>query len=407
MTPSVILCALCGQHQGAVLREPGFETLCAHAGEDPARYMGAVVPPIYQNSLFVAPDAETFGIPWDDESRGYGYTRFSNPTTDILETKLAALERTEAARCFGSGMAAVAAVMMHCAKAGDHIVAVETIYGPTRVLLNNYLSRFDIGVTYVQGTDPQQFADALRSNTRLFFLESPSTFVFLLQDLAAVAALAQEKGIFTAIDNSWASPYFQNPADFGMDLTLHSATKYLGGHSDILAGAVMGPKALMEGIKAQEGGLVGGILDPFAAWLMLRGIRTLPLRMERHQSSALAVARFLEEHPRVARVHYPGLPSHPQHDLGRRQMRGCSGLLSFELKDGTQADAYAFVNRLRYFGIGVSWGGFESLAVPTMFGTGRGDFAMASSRAARWGARLHVGLETVEDLLDDLENALA
>ncbi len=376
------------------MREPGFETLLAHHGENPARYEGAVVPPIYQASLFTAPDSETF------ETRSgrpdlYEYTRFSNPTTDILQNKLAAIERTEACRCFGSGCAAVAAAIMHCAKAGDHVVAVETIYGPTRAILTSYLADFGIEATFIPGADPQQFLDATRKTTKLYYLETPSTLVFNLQDLGAIASLAKERGIATAVDNSWASPYFQNPAEFGIDLVVHSATKYLGGHSDIVAGVVMGSKAMIDAIGRNEGMLLGGILDPFAAWLMLRGVRTLSIRLERHQSNALTVARYLEAHPRVDRVNYPGLASHPQYELGRRQMRGFSGLLSFTLKDGGRPAAHAFVDKLRYFGIGVSWGGFESLAIPVPLGPER-----------RWGARLHVGIETVDDLIEDLDNAL-
>jgi cystathionine beta-lyase len=376
------------------MREPGFETLCAHAGEDPQRFSGAVIPPIFQNSLFVSPDVESFILRGNRHPEAYDYTRVANPTTDILEAKLAALERTEAARCFGSGMAAVVAAILHGVRAGDHVVAVETAYGPTRNFLSGYLERFHVAVTFVEGSDPQQFADALRPNTRVFYLESPSSMVFHLQDFAAVTGMARERGILTIADNSWASPYFQNPTAMGVDLVLHSATKYLGGHSDIVAGVVAGSKERLRAIKDQEGSLLGSILDPFAAWLMLRGLRTLPIRMERHQSSALIIARYLETHPRIARVHHPGLPSHPQHALARRQLRGTSGLFSVEFAERDQRRAFAIVNCLRYFGLGVSWGGFESLIVPMLFPSGN------------WGARLHIGLETVEDLREDLENAL-
>jgi cystathionine beta-lyase len=394
------------------LREPGFETLCAHAGEDPARFCGAVVPPIFQNSLFVSPDAETFTNRAAHHPNVYDYTRTANPTTDILEAKLAVLERAEAARCFGSGDAAVAAAVMHSVKAGDHIVAVETAYGPTRSILGSYLTKFGVTVTFIPGTDPQQFADATTPQTRLYYLESPSSLVFNMQDLAAVSALSKTRGITTVIDNSWASPYFQNPLEYGIDLVLHSATKYLGGHSDIVAGVVMGSRGHMDEIKREEGGLLGGILDPFAAWLMLRGVRTLAIRMERHQSSAIAVARYLETHPRVARVFYPGLPSHPQYELGRAQLRGYSGLLSFALKEGGQESAFRVVNALRYFHIGVSWGGYESLAIPIGFPADKRREpgylpGVGESRGGlQWGARLHIGLETLDDLLDDLENAL-
>jgi cystathionine beta-lyase len=381
-------------------REPGFETLCAHGGDEPGRHLGAPVPPIYQNSLFTSPDTETFLQRGERHPGVYDYTRVANPTTDVLEAKLAALERTEAARCFGSGMAAVAAAILHGVRSGDHLIAVETVYGPTRAFLTDYLPRFQVGVTFVPGTDPQQFADALRPETRLIYLESPSSLVFEMQDLAAVASLARDRGIVTVIDNSWASPYFQNPLLLGIDLVLHSATKYLGGHSDVVAGVVLGPRERMQALTAQEGRLLGGILDPFAAWLLLRGVRTLPLRMERHQQTGLAVARFLEEHPRVARVYYPGLPSHPQYELSRRQMRGCSGLLSFALKEPGPEAVARVVDRLHYFGIGVSWGGFESLAIPI-------PLPAESGSEPGVGIRVSVGLETVGDLLADLDQALS
>lgn len=381
------------------METPGFETLCAHAGDDPSRWLGAPVPPIYQNSLFTCPDVEAFLGRAGRQPETYDYSRVANPTTDVLESKLAALEGVEAARCFASGMAAVSAAIMSCVRAGDHLVAVDTVYGPTRKLLSEYLPRYQVSTTYVPGTDPQQFVDALRPNTRLIYLESPSSLVFELQDLAAVAALARERGIVTAIDNSWASPYFQNPAELGIDLVLHSATKYLGGHSDLVAGVVLGSAERLRELCAWEGQLLGGMLDPFAAWLMLRGVRTLPVRLDRHQQSATAIARFLEAHPKVARVYYPGLQSHPQHELALRQMRGCSGLLSFALKEPGLEPVRRVVDALQYFGIGVSWGGFESLAIPiTLPGSPAEDPA--------WGIRLHIGLETVDDLRADLDAAM-
>lgn len=393
------------------MREPGFETLCAHFGEDPTRYAGAAVPPLYQNSLFTSPDTDAFLHRTARHPEVYDYTRVANPTTDILEAKLAVLERMEAARCFGSGMAAVSGAILHGVRSGDHVIAVDSVYGPARMFLSDYLARFEVSVTYVPGTDPQQFADALRPNTRLFYLESPSSLIFQIQDLRAVCTLARERGILTVMDNSWASPYFQNPAEFGVDLVLHSATKYLGGHSDLVAGVVMGSAAAIKSLRCDEGCLLGGVLDPFAAWLMLRGLRTLPIRLERHQQNALAVAHFLEAHPRVARVFYPGLPSHPQYALAQSQMRGSSGLFSFALKDGDRAAACAFVDRLRYFGIAVSWGGYESLAIPSTLPQDPGESpavpgVMAMGGKFVWGARLHIGLETVEDLLEDLESAL-
>jgi cystathionine beta-lyase len=381
------------------LENPGFETLCAHAGEDPARCFGAPVPPIYQNSLFTLPDVDAFLGRQGRQPDTYDYSRVANPTTDILEAKLAALEGAETARCFASGMAAVSAALLHCVRAGDHLVAVETCYGPTRKLLTEYLPRYGVSTTFVRGHDPQQFADAIRPETRLIYLESPSSLVFELQDLAAVSALARERGIITAIDNSWASPYFQNPIALGIDLVLHSATKYLGGHSDLVAGVVLGPRERMRELCEWEGQLLGGMLDPFAAWLLLRGVRTLPVRLDRQQQSATAIAQVLDSHPKVSRVHYPGLRSHPQYELGRKQMRGSSGLLSFELKEAGLEPVRRVVDALRYFGIGVSWGGFESLAIPI-------PIPGPHVPEPGWGIRLHVGLETVDDLLSDLEAAI-
>jgi cystathionine beta-lyase/cystathionine gamma-synthase len=373
---------------------PGFETLCGHWGDTPERFLGAPAPPIYQNSLFTAPNTAAFLDRAARHPEVYDYTRCANPTTDVLEAKLAALEHAEACRCFGSGMAAVSAAVMHAVRAGSHVVAVDTLYGPARQLLTEYLPRFEVTTTFVPGRDPADFTAALRPETSLFYLESPSSLVFRQQDLAAVAAIARAHGVTTVVDNSWASPYFQNPLDFGIDLVLHSATKYLGGHSDLVAGAVMGNRERLQVIGEQEGRLIGGILDPFAAWLLLRGVRTLTVRMERHRENAGVVAAYLEAHPRIARVHYPGLASHPQQDLTARQLRGCSGLLSLELRDSSREAACRMVDGLRYFGIGVSWGGFESLAIPVALGPDR------------WAVRLHIGLETAADLLADLEQAL-
>lgn len=394
--------------------EPGFETLCAHGGEDPLRYHGAATPPIFQNSTFLFPDAESRAanysrtpedLEWEagGVSHRYDYTRVTNPTTDITETKIALLEGGERARCFGSGMGAISAAILSCVQSGDHVIAPETVYGPARQFLAEYLQKFQVGVTFVDGDTVDDYARALQPNTKLLYMESPSSLLFRQQDLAGVAALAKEHGAATICDNSWASPYFQNPLRFGVDLALHSATKYLGGHSDIVAGVVVGNAERMKQLIFQEGCLLGGILDPFASWLLLRGLRTLPVRMERHQQSAKQLARALQAHPAVARVHYPGLDTDPQPELTARQLRGTSGLFSLELKEPGRAAAHRFVNRLRYFGIGCSWGGFESLAIPAALpNRAFGDHTPGS----HWLVRLHIGLETADDLWCDLDNAL-
>lgn len=378
---------------------PGFDTLCMHYGEDREQHFGAAAPPLYQNSTFTYPDCESF-VQRHAGSDRYDYTRVANPTTDILERKVAALEKTESARAFGSGMAAIAAAVLSCVRAGEHIVTIETVYGPTRALFSNYLPRFNIDTTYVRGIDVADFEKALRPDTRLIYLESPSSLFFELQDLRAVAQVARSRGIATICDNSNATPLYQNPCELGIDLSVHTATKYLGGHSDLVAGIVAGSRERIASIARFEGELLGGILDPFASWLMLRGLRTLPVRMERHQRSAIQIARLLAGDPRIARVHYPGLEFHPQAALARKQMHGQSGMLSLVLRDATRERTFAFVDALRYFCIAVSWGGYESLAIPIFA-------ADPQTGDKTWLVRLSIGLESVEDLKADLYQALS
>ncbi len=381
-------------------QQPGFETQCIHFGEDREDRLGGAAPPIYQCSTFTYPDSEQFIGRIGPECDRFDYTRVANPTTLLLERKIAVLEFGEAARAFGSGMAAISAAILSCVKAGEHVVCIDTVYGPTRRLLSEYLPRFGIETTYVRGTETGQFEAAIRPNTKLIYLESPSSLLFELQDLPAISAMARSRGISTICDNSNATPLHQNPLSLGVDLVLHSASKYIGGHSDLVAGLVAGSKERIAAIASMEGQLLGGIVDPFASWLMLRGLRTLSVRMERHQKCATAIARLLESDTNVARVHYDGLESHPQAHLARRQMRGHSGMLSFELRSGTRESTFAVVNALKYFGIAVSWGGFESLAIPV-------EVVDPESGKRKWIIRLSLGLESIEDLKADLYQAIA
>lgn len=381
-------------------RQPGFETLCMHFAEQRQRDLGAAAPPLFQNSTFTFPDCQAFSQLRSPESSRYVYTRVANPTTSLLERKIAKLEGGQAARACASGMAAISAAALSAVKTGDHVITIETVYWPTRQLFTEYLPRFGIETTFVRGTDVAEFEAALRPNTRLIYLESPSSLLFELQDLAAVARLAKSRDIVTVCDNSNATPYFQNPIRLGIDLVVHSVTKYLGGHSDLVAGMVVGSEERMARLIRQEGELLGGILDPFASWLILRGLRTLAVRLERHQQSAAALARFLESDARVARVFYDGLESHPQAALAKRQMRGHSGMLSFELRDNSRESAYRVVDALKYFCIAVSWGGYESLALPL-------EVVDAATGKKTWIIRLSVGLESIDDLKADLHQALA
>jgi cystathionine beta-lyase len=378
---------------------PGFETLCIHFAEVREAALGAAAPPIYQCSTFTYPDCESFIARTDLEPARFDYTRVSNPTTQLLERKIAALEGGEACRAFASGMAAISAAVLSCVRAGDHVVCIETVYGPTRRLLSDYLPRLGIETSYVRGTAVEDFASALRPNTRLLYLESPSSLLFELQDLAAVAGLARSRGIATICDNSTATPFGQNPLRLGIDLVVHTATKYIGGHSDLVAGLVVGPAGRMATLARQEGELLGGVCDPFCSWLLLRGLRSLAVRLERHARSASQLARLLEGDARVARVHYPGLESHPQAALARRQMRAQSGMLSFELREAGRERVFAVVDALKYFCIAVSWGGYESLAIPI-------EVVDPETGGRRWIIRLSVGLESVEDLKADLYAAL-
>ncbi|MEE8170727.1 MAG: PLP-dependent aspartate aminotransferase family protein [Phycisphaerae bacterium] len=378
---------------------PRFETLCVHHAERRGRYEGAAAPPIFQTSTFTHAAAADFDRRTADDYAGFDYTRTANPTTTILEEKIAALEHGEAARAFGSGMAAISAAILSCVKSGDHISAVDTAYGPTRSLLNDFMPRYDIRTTYVPGTRVDDFAQAVRPETRLVFLETPSSLVFAIQDLDAVCRFARSRKITTICDNSYATPYFQRPLALGVDLVVHTATKYIGGHSDVVAGLAVGARERIAAMSKVEGQLLGGVLDPFAAWLLLRGLRTLAIRLERHQASALTIAKALEKHAKVARVFHPGLETHPDYDVARHQMAGTSGMLSFVLTDDQRDAAHRFVDALQYFGIAVSWGGYESLVIPIRL-------KPPGAAQGRWGARLSVGLEHVDDLLEDVHAAL-
>jgi cystathionine beta-lyase len=380
------------------LPNPGFETICTRYGDDPQRQFGAAAPPIYQTSTFIYPDAEAFEKRLTAQSGRYEYSRGSNPTVQLLEAKLARLEKAEWADCFASGMAAVVAAISSCVHAKAHVIAVRHCYGPTQFYLN-HIRRFGVETTYVDSVDPQDFIAAIRPNTKLIYLESPTSGRIEVPEIKPITRAARERGIVTAFDNSWATPYFQNPLEMGIDLVVHSATKYLNGHSDVLAGVVAGRAPELRRRLWQEVSLVGGVLDPHAAWLMLRGLRTLALRMERHQENALAVARLLADHPKVDYVLHPGLESHPQHAVAKKQLRGYASVFSFALKDQGREPTNRFLNRLKLFGIGVSWGGYESLALGGTLFSRRVD-------PPEWLIRLHIGLESQKDLIADVKQAL-
>ena len=392
------------------MRDRQLDTRLQHVGEESRGPHGAVVPPLFQNSLFTFEDWDAIDAAFADRTNAYIYSRVGNPTVRLAEEKIADLAGGERARLFASGMGAISAAILHSVRAGDHVVAVRNVYGPTSTFLDRYLGeKLNLTVTFVPGDDVAQFENAFTDRTRLIVLESPSSSVFGLQDIAAVCELAGARRVRTMIDNTWATPLFQRPLALGVDLEVHSCSKYLGGHSDLVGGVVIGRLEDLESISVREVELFGGAMAPFDAWLLTRSLRTLPLRMRQHQASGLAVARFLEQHPRVRHVRHPGLESHPQHALARRQMTGTTGLLGFALDTDDLAAIKRFVNGLATFRIGVSWGGHESLVWAPVISLLR---ETPPERFAELGIapgdiRISVGLEHPDDLIADLDAALA
>ncbi|MCZ8515631.1 aminotransferase class I/II-fold pyridoxal phosphate-dependent enzyme [Paenibacillus filicis] len=373
-------------------------TRVAHDPHDD-RHQGAVVMPIYQNSLFTFATYEEFDLASTGTEDIAVYSRGHNPTVRQLEQRLAQLQGGGKARCFASGMAAISTAILSNVRAGDHIICIDQVYGPTRELLTHFLTRYGVETSFVDGTSLEAFQAAVRPNTKLVYLESPTTLTFRLQDLRACADLARSIGAVTIIDNTWATPVFQNPFQYGIDFVVHSISKYIGGHSDIVGGVLIGSAERISRINAGEYLLLGGIMTPQSASLTMRGLRTLPLRLEKLEQSGLTVARFLEGLPFVRKVNHPGLPSHPQHELAKKQMSGSSSLFSFET-DLPAAEMKAWADRLGYFRIGVSWGGHESLV--TVGRLGPGYESVTGSLV-----RLYVGLENPSDLIEDIIQASA
>ncbi|ACJ29198.1 Cystathionine gamma-lyase [Shewanella piezotolerans WP3] len=370
---------------------------------------GAVVPPIYQNSLFTFESWEAIQDAFTDKVNNCIYTRGNNPTVALTERKIALLAKGEKAKLFSSGMAAVSAGMLHFLNAGDHIITLKNIYGPAISLINDFICpKMGVEVSFVSGDSLKELESQIRENTRLIYLESPTSVVFSLQDLKAITKLAKRHGIATMIDNTWATPIFQKPLTMGVDLEVHSCSKYLGGHSDIVAGVLIGSDALLASIHCLEYELLGAKMAPMEASLLLRSLRTLDMRMERHQQSAIQVANFLEKHPKIETVNYPGLASFTQSELAKEQMTGFSGLMSFKLKTDKLHLVKRFFNHLSLFSIGVSWGGHESLIYAPAISCMQ---EQSSEQFEKMGIslgdmRISIGLEQVDDLIDDLTCAL-
>jgi len=371
------------------------------AGRDPRSNHGFVNPPVYHASTVLYPSAEDFLA----HRARYQYGRRGTPTTEALE---AAVQELEGPQCAGvallpSGLAAVAAAFLSVVRAGDHVLVTDSAYGPTRAFCDQILTRLGVTTTYYDPLVGGGIAGLMRPNTRLVFTESPGSLSFEMQDIPAIAAAAHAKGALVLMDNTWATPLYFRALDFGVDMSIHAGTKYFGGHSDVMLGTVAAKSATVADLR-NFARLNGLHLAPDDAYLSQRGLRTLAVRLDRHCESGLAIARWLEQRPEVLRLLHPAMPSHPGHALWKRDFTGASGLFSMVLKPVPQPAVFAFLDALELFGIGASWGGYESLAIP---------FDCTSLRTAtRWApggptVRFHIGLEAVEDLIADLEQGFA
>lgn len=374
----------------------GFSTRAIHAGQEPDPATGAVIVPIYQTSTFAQ---EAVGV-----HKGYDYARSGNPTRTALETALASLEGGAHGLCFASGLAAETTIALALLRAGDHVLCGDDVYGGTYRLFKRVLEDKGISTSFVDTRDPERVAAALRPATRLIWLETPTNPLLKLADIAAISAIGRQHGALTVVDNTFASPACQRPLELGADIVLHSTTKYLGGHSDVVGGAVITSHDEVAARLRFTQNAAGATPGPFDCWLVLRGIRTLTLRMRQHGENALAVARFLQGHPAVTQVFYPGLPEHPQYDLACRQMHGFSGMVSFVAAGGAPV-AHRLVTRTRLFTLAESLGGVESLIeVPAAMT--HASVAGSPLEVPAGLVRLSVGIEDVDDLLADLEQAL-
>jgi len=375
--------------------KPGFETLAIHAGQDPEGMTGSVQVPIFQTSTYVQ---EAVG-----KHKGYDYARTGNPTRTALEACLAALEDGKWGLAFGSGMAATDAIA-HTLKAGDHVVLSDDVYGGTYRLYKRMYEQLGVAMSPVDMRDLAVVRRAMRKSTKIVWIESPSNPTMKVVDIAALSEIAHKGKALAVVDNTFASPYLQNPLVHGADLVLHSTTKYIGGHSDVVGGAILGRDEALREKLAYLQNAQGGVPGPLDAWLVLRGAKTLAVRMERHSANGQAIAEWLVEHPKVTRVNYPGLPTHPQHDIAKRQMKSFGGMLSFELRGG-EAAAKRMVARTKLFGLAESLGGVESLIeVPLAMTHGSVRGTKLAPPAGL--VRLSVGIETVSDLIADLAQAI-
>jgi cystathionine beta-lyase/cystathionine gamma-synthase len=374
-------------------------------GEDRELYFNAVAPPIIQTSNFTFKKIADLRKAFEDEMGGYLYSRGLNPTVDILRKKLAALDGAEDCLVFNNGAAAIFAGVLAHVKSGDHIISVKNPYSWAQRMFDNILPRFGITTTYIDGKTIDEFRKAIRAETSFIYLESPNSWNFSIQPLREVASLAREKGIVTLLDNSYCSPLYQQPIEMGIDLAMQTATKYIGGHSDTLGGVLSGSHAAIKKIFDSEYLNIGSGVTPFNAWLLLRGLRTLPLRLERISLTTKKLVTFLKGHEKIDKVIFPFDEDFDQYELARKQMKGACGLITFTLKEGNMEKITRFCESLQHILIAVSWGGYESLIIPKAAGIDPAKFN--SGNIEHQYIRLYCGLEESDYIIADLQQALA
>jgi len=385
-----------------------METKVIHAGQEPDPLFGGVSVPIYQSSTFAFQNAEQGAARFAGREKGYIYTRIANPTIKALEDSVASLENGYGGIATSSGMSAISTVLFGLLEKGSHLISTASVYGATRVMVENILSRFDVVADFTDTSKIDNIRRLIRSETKLLFIETPANPTLVLTDIAACAQLARENNLLLVVDNTFASPIIQNPLDLGADIVIHSVTKFLNGHSDVVGGVIVPREESIYQQLRKIMPLLGGNMDPHQAWLVLRGIKTLALRVEKSQENAFKLAQFLANHPQVAWVNYPGLKSHPQHDLARRQMRGFGAMICFGLKGGYEAGK-KMINSVKIATLAVSLGGVESLIQHPASMTHAGVPQKEKEQAGITDdlIRLSVGCEGFEDLKADLEQALS
>jgi len=384
-----------------------IESKIVHGGQHPDKMTGAHSPPIYQTSTFAFKDADHGARLFKQEDKGYIYTRLSNPTIDLLASKIALLESAEAGLVFSSGLAAIFNVVVALVKSGEHIVSDDTIYGGTFALFKNVIPRLGIDVTFVDTADANKLTSSIQEKTRLIFTETPANPTLKIIDISKCSDIAKNKNISLCVDNTFATPYLQRPIEFGADIVVHSMTKYLSGHGDVIGGVVVGKNdfihLLWEGAKE-----IGSSIAPFNAWLVLRGLKTLAVRMNKHCENAMKIAEYLSKHDKIEQVYYPGLPLHPGHELAKKQMSGFGGMIGFDVKGGKDAGKIV-MNSVKLCVLAVSLGDVDTLIEhpASMTHCTYSDKELVECGIKPGFVRISVGIENADDLIEDLEQALA